>query len=238
MSKTVAALSALAGVVAIAVVVLDLPVPWRLDVLLGGVAFAWLLVVLTLPWDVHFQAVDVLRELDRSIERGLQPRTTRAQVVRIARRTLVVSLALHLGSAGAVAFAAWWWSQWQTGGWLAAIYLASTVLRPIGAWYRHVRQALHRSLGEVTHPRDDVLALRSRIEQLELLGQEVHRLSDRVELLARELGEEDRRLDRRLDQVGRRFEETLEHLTDNRELLAGVRAFLRMVREPAAPRDP
>lgn len=230
MSRTVGALGLVVGLVGIGIVVWDLP-GVRLEILLGGIAFAWGLALLTLPWDVHFQAVGVLRELDRSIARGLRPQVDRRQIVRLARRTLLVSLALHAGSAAAALGAAWWWSAWSTAGWLAAVYLGSTALRPIGAWYRHVREELRRSLGEVSFPRDDVQALRARVEALEELPRRLAALEERLEQASTSLAREDARLDRRLDAVGRRFEETLEHLTDNRELLAGIRAFLRMIRE-------
>lgn len=224
-------LTAAVALVAIGVVLLDLPVHWRLDLLLGGIAFAWLLVVLTLPWNLHFQAVGVLRELERSEARGLTPQVERRAIRRIAARTLLISLGLHGLSALAVLAATWWWSEWQAGPWLAAVYLGSSVLRPLGAWHASLREELRRSLGEVTHPRDDVLALQARVQQLEHLERELNALRELQQSQGSELREEVRRLERKLDQVARRFEETLEHLTDNRELLAGIRAFLRMIRE-------
>jgi hypothetical protein len=33
--------------------------------------------------------------------------------------------------------------------------------------------------------------------------------------------------------LARKFEESLDRLTDNRELISGIKAFLRMVRDPA-----
>lgn len=225
------ALTVLAALVALAVVLLDLPVAWRLDILFGAVGFGWLLLVLTLPWDLHFQAKNVLYEIDRSLARGLRPETNRGAVQRIARRTLGVAVGLHLLSALGVALAAWW-SAWAAGGWIAGVYLASTVLRPLGAWYVHLRGELSRAMGEATHPRDDVIALRERVRALEGLPQELRSLREQHEAALLELREADRALDRKLDLVGRRFEESLEHLTDNRELLAGLRAFLRMIREP------
>lgn len=227
----ISALTVLAALVGLAVVLLDLPTELRIDILAGAAGFGWLLVVLTLPWDLHFQATTVLREIDRSLARGLSPVAERGAVRKIARRTAAVAVGLHVLSASAVALATWWWEAWPTGGFIAAIYLASSVLRPSFAWYKHLREELQRTLGEATHPRDDVLALKARVEQLESLQREVAELRERNESLATELREEDRRLDRKLDAIGRRFEDTLQHLTDNREILAGIRAFLRMIRE-------
>jgi hypothetical protein len=226
-------LTVLAALAALGLVLLE--ASWRLELLVGAAGFAWLLLVLTLPWDLHFQAVGVLRELERSLARGLQPVADRRALRRIARRTVAIALGLHLLSALAVAGATWFWELGPTGGWIAAIYLGSSVMRPIGAWYVHLRAELRQTLGEVTHPRDDVLALRVRVDQLEALRREVAERHERQEAAHAELREANRRLEHKLSAVARRFEETLEHLTDNRELIAGVRAFLRMIRESSHP---
>lgn len=225
-------LTVLVALVALGIVLLDLPTVSRLDILFGAVGFAWLLVVLTLPWDLHFQATNVLREIDRSLARGLKPVADRGAVRRIARRTMGIAIGLHLLSAAAVGAATWYWEQWPTGAFIAGVYLVSSVLRPLGAWYLHLREELRNQLGEATHPRDDVLALKARIEALEHLERQIDEQRASHEAALAEQREEIRKLDRKLDAVGRRFEETLEHLTDNRELLAGIRAFLRMIRTP------
>ena len=40
-------------------------------------------------------------------------------------------------------------------------------------------------------------------------------------------------LDLKIAALARKFEESLDRLTDNRELISGIKAFLRMVRDPA-----
>jgi hypothetical protein len=37
---------------------------------------------------------------------------------------------------------------------------------------------------------------------------------------------------RQLDAVARRFEETIDRLTDNQEIISGIKAFLRLVQRP------
>jgi len=39
----------------------------------------------------------------------------------------------------------------------------------------------------------------------------------------------DQQLDRKLDSVARKFEETIDRLTDNQEIITGIKAFLRLV---------
>jgi hypothetical protein len=225
-------LTGLAALAALGLLLWGGPAPWRFELLAGAAGFAWLLLVLTLPWDLHFQATRVLHELDRSLARGLQPVADKRAVRRIARRTVGIALGLHLLSALAVAGATWFWGLGPTGGWMAAVYLGSSVLRPTGAWYVHLREELRKTLGEVTHPRDDVLALKTRLVQLEHLQKEVVLLREAHEAEKAALHEETRRLAHKLEAVGRRFEQALDQLTDNRELIAGIRAFLRLIHEP------
>ena len=37
---------------------------------------------------------------------------------------------------------------------------------------------------------------------------------------------------RKLDAVARKFEETIDRLTDNQEIIAGIKAFLRLIQAP------
>lgn len=231
---------AIASCVALAVGVFDLGREWRLIALVGALAAAWLLVVLSLPWDLHFRARTVLQELDRSLARELKPDVSRPELVSLVRRTLLVAVGLHVGSALAVA-AAWAWTGQRTFLAFGAVFLATTALRPVSAWYGQVQERLRRSLGEVKVPRDDAIALKAQLAHLtqrtDQLERELAAQHDKAEerhkaLLqdGQRLAQEAQRLDRRLDAIGRRFEETVEHLTDNKELLAGVRAFLRLVK--------
>jgi hypothetical protein len=155
----------------------------------------------------------------------------------IARRTLGVAVGLHVLSTVTVAVLAWA-TSWPWGHWVAAGYLVSTAFRPIGAWHEQLRELLRRSLGEVTHPREDVVELRDRVRGLE------HRcdgLQDELATARRDadasntaLTAADQRVDRQLEAITRRFETVVSELTDNKDLLAGLRAFLRMVRQPEA----
>ena len=104
MRQGLAWVSAFAVVVgALAALAFRFGVPWAADALLGTLVLGWLLVVLTLPWDLHFQARSMLREVTRSTEAGVVHRVDPVEIRRIARRTLAIALTLHIASAGAVA---------------------------------------------------------------------------------------------------------------------------------------
>ncbi|MFD8207823.1 hypothetical protein ACFV2S_15705 [Streptomyces sp. NPDC059695] len=131
-------------------------------------------------------------------------------------------------------------------------FLLSTAFRPAGAYFGQLRRRLGLLLREVTYPRDDVVALRERVAALEggatvLDGKaeeqyralaELRRTVDAVGLPAH--GRADA-TDRRIAALAREFEATVNRLTDNEEIITGLKAFLRLLRSadgttgPAAP---
>jgi hypothetical protein len=210
------------------------PLDGTFALLAGAACLAWGLVVLSLPWDLHFRARAVLAELERSRARGLATAVDPAVIRGIARRTLGVALGAHAASALAVVGLAAW-LDWPAGNGVAVAYLVSATFRPAGAWAMHLRDQLGRAMVEATHPRDDVLALRARLEALEHRAEEARRelegLQQARSAADERLRAEAARLDLQVDRLGRQLESSVARLTDDRELLAGLRAFLRMVRE-------
>ncbi len=67
-----------------------------LDWVIGGASFWWLLVIVTVPWNVHFQAKEVLAEGAQSTEKGIPVDEKQLEYVKVlARRSLLVALALY-----------------------------------------------------------------------------------------------------------------------------------------------
>ncbi|MEO0540877.1 MAG: hypothetical protein AAFZ80_08430, partial [Cyanobacteria bacterium P01_A01_bin.105] len=70
----------------------QVPAGSALDWVIGGASFWWLAVIVTFPWDIHFQAKGVLAEMgqskDRDILIGAEPQS---YVQNLARRSLVVA---------------------------------------------------------------------------------------------------------------------------------------------------
>jgi chromosome segregation ATPase len=119
-----------------------------------------------------------------------------------------------------------------------------------------VRERIKVLTRESAHPRDDVITLRAQMDEVSALARQtssdLHRtqatLADTIEharnLLGadldrlRETQEADRAqarsrhddLKRQIDQMVRRIEATLDGISDHQELLAGLRALVRMVR--------
>ncbi|MFK0731369.1 MAG: hypothetical protein ACFKPT_02850 [Gloeotrichia echinulata GP01] len=148
-----------------------------LDWVIGGASFWWLLVIVTVPWNVHFQAKQVLAEAAQSAQRGIPVDEKPLKYVRIlAKRSLWVAIALHLLSAiGLYTLAA-------TG--ISAVgYISSgaalllTVLRPTIRAYEYLYARLAMISQQFTYPREDIVELRNRFLEFE---QKVQRLEEQL----------------------------------------------------------
>ncbi|MFE0511076.1 hypothetical protein [Streptomyces sp. NPDC058964] len=211
----------------------------------GVLSLTWLLLLLTLPWNLYFRAHAVLAEIAVSREKGIEVSPARdAEASRIARTMLWAAVAGHVVTA-AVLFAATWATGEFTGYWFAGFFLLSTFFRPAGAYFGQLRRRLSTLLEDVTYPRDDVVELNARLnnaeagtrvleekaeEQYRALA-EVRRAVDALAISTYERAEE---ADRRIVALGREFESTVHRLTDNQEIIAGVKAFLRLLRSTDA----
>jgi hypothetical protein len=205
----------------------------------GGVAaLMWTVVLVTVPWNLYYEARQVRLQIAASLERGIAVPESRDREARlIARRTLWLAIGGHAGTAVATAVFAGV-SGNLVGYWLAAFYLISTAARPVAAFLKHLRQRLRVLRVESAFPPDDVEALRVRVGSLESeLGTLRTGFDQGRGAVAEELGrlrvqaaaERDR-----IEQMARRIEATLDGMSDHQELLTGIRALVRMIRtEPA-----
>ena len=214
-----------------------------LELVMGTVALGGLWLVVWLPWDLFFAARALAVEQEDGAARGIEVSDAdRAEAKKLAPRLLTLCLALHVGAAGGLALATWL-TDGALGYWFAASYLAAIALRPLGAFHRHMRarrEALH---ARTRHPREDVVALRHRVEALEdttkrleevdlpALAErddaiEAQQTADRHEGRARLTA-----VDAKMDEVLLELERSISRLTRDRELLQGIRAFVRAVKE-------
>jgi hypothetical protein len=231
------------------------------------IALSWLIVLVSMPWNLYFAARRAVQEMDVSRERGIAVRPANdAEARRIARRMLWLALGGHLGTAlAAAAIAAY--SGNRTGFYIAGIFLLSTAFRPAGAYLSHIRERIGVLTRESTHPREDVVTLRADLDVIKqslealraearkagddlrrteaqltdaiaharaLLTTDISRLRDTQEAdraLARSRSDD---LERQVDRMVRRIEATLDGITDHGELMAGLRALVRIVRSDPA----
>jgi hypothetical protein len=148
------------------------------DWVVGLLVLWWLIVVVTLPWDLHFKARAVLADAKRSRSEGIAvAESDLSYVARWARWSLLLAIALHLVSAVGLGLL-------QVYGISRLGYLASGAalllmgLRPLGRAYDYLVARLGSIGRDVRYPRDDVQELRNRIEAMDELTRTLARTLD------------------------------------------------------------
>jgi uncharacterized protein YukE len=226
---------------------LGMPTGQLLDWVIGLTSFWWLLVVVTIPWNIHFGARTVVSEAAESRRRGLA--VDDAQVA-YARRwvgwSLFGAVALHAISAAGL--------YWLAAAGISAIgYLGAaaalllTGLRPAIAGYGYVSERLAAIGRSVRYPREDILALRSdlhgaldRLRDVEraLNAEEAGSLAARHEAALAELGQRYEQLRRALDalqasnasehaRLSREAEQAVARISADGQVLDHVRELVR-----------
>ncbi|MEH2075249.1 MAG: hypothetical protein V7K57_12775 [Nostoc sp.] len=176
-------ISSIAGIVVVVLAAfgllqwLHIPAGNFLDWVIGGASFWWLLVIVTVPWNVHFQAKEVLAEAAQSTEKGIPVDEKQVKYVTLlAKRSLWVAIAFHLFSAiGLYTLAA---TGISTVGYISSgAALLLTILRPAIRAYEYLYARLAMIRQEWKYPREDIVELRDRFSILE---QKIQSLEDQL----------------------------------------------------------
>lgn len=150
-----------------------------LDWIIGGITFWWLLLIVTVPWNVHFDAKEVMAEAEESDKKGIRIDDKQRQYVsQLARRSLWVAIALHLLSAiGLYGLSMAGITVVGYVGSAAALLL--TILRPALRGYQYLVARLSMVRREFSYPREDVMELRGRVKKLEAAVKLIEQSIDR-----------------------------------------------------------
>ncbi|MDJ0533653.1 MAG: hypothetical protein QNJ70_14390 [Xenococcaceae cyanobacterium MO_207.B15] len=138
-----------------------------IDWLIGIASFWWLLVIVTIPWNIYFDAREAITEAKVSREKGLEIEEQQLNYVqKVARWSLLGAIALHGISAIALYVLA------ATGisnvGYVSSgLTLLLTILRPAISGYQYLTARLSAIKKEIKYPREDAIELRNRIKTIE-----------------------------------------------------------------------
>jgi len=146
---------------------LHVPAGSFIDWVIAIAIFEWLLVIVTVPWNIHFEAKEVLVQAAESTEKGIVVDDKQVKYINLlASRSLWVAVGLHLFSTIAL------YALSATG--ISAVgYLSSgaalllTILRPAIRGYQYLAQRLTTIRSQFLYPREDIIELRSRFANLE-----------------------------------------------------------------------
>ncbi len=242
-----------------------------LSIVAGAAALGWLIVLVSAPWNLYFGARRVLAEIGASRRRDIHvDPADEAEARRIRRRMLWFALGGHVATAIGAGLTGYLAKE-SAGYYFAGIYLFSVAIRPAFAYFSHLRARIGELSKQAQYPRDDVVTLRSSVDDLtatvrrleeelpqatrqaaseltsmtarltgdlshaqQRLVSDLTRLEDAQAADRQAARERTDELGRKVDRVTRQIESTLDGLSDHRELQAGLRALVRMIRADAA----
>jgi hypothetical protein len=145
---------------------MEMPTGTFLDWLIGVLAFTWLMMIVVVPWNVYFEAKEVLSEAKTSEKRAIVFDNSNLPYLRnLAFWSLLIAIFLHLASAGGLYWIAW--AQISTVGYAGAgAALLLTLLRPAVRAYQYISDRLYQIRQEIKYPREDVVLLKDNVELL------------------------------------------------------------------------
>jgi uncharacterized protein (DUF2267 family) len=146
---------------------LHIPTGRLIDWVIAVAVFEWLLVIVTVPWNIHFEAKQVLADAEQSNVKNITIDTKQVKYAKtIAKRSLVVAITLHLLSAiGLYALAV---AGISVVGYISSgAALLLTFLRPTVRTYEYLAARLAMIRQEFKYPREDIMELRDRFTSLE-----------------------------------------------------------------------
>ena len=137
-----------------------------LDWVIGVGSLIWLMIIVLVPWNIYFEALEVIQESKQSEKRNIDFDASQLNYVqKLKKGALLVALALHLISA--VGLYAVSWAEISVVGYYgsgAAILL--TILRPTIRAYEYISYRLSNIKQEVLYPREDLETLRQEFWEI------------------------------------------------------------------------
>ncbi|MEI6428513.1 MAG: hypothetical protein WCO45_09030 [Pseudanabaena sp. ELA607] len=154
---------------------LNLPFGNFIDWVIGGSIFVWLIIIVTVPWNIYFQAKSVLNQAIIAQDRGINIDQNQLPYVRsLAQRSLILALSLHGISTLTLYIVAS--SGVGTIGYVGAIAaLLLTILRPAISAYEYIAQQLRAISQQIDYPHEDVIELRQNLTNLQLSIQQLEK---------------------------------------------------------------
>lgn len=146
---------------------LHIPSGNLIDWLIGIASFWWLLVIVTVPWNIYFDAQEVIAEAAISQAKNIPVDRKQVDYVKtVARWSIRLAIALHLLSGiGLYTLAATGISA--VGYVSSGATLLLTALRPAIRAYQYLAVRLSMIRQQIEYPREDVVELRNRVSILE-----------------------------------------------------------------------
>ncbi len=146
---------------------MQVPAGTLIDWVIGIAIFWWLMIIVTLPWNMHFAAKEVLVQAKQSQDKDIKVNTEDvAFAQKLAKRFLRIAIILHLVSALILALLAYF--DITSMGYISAVAaLLLTVLRPAIRMHEYIAARLNLITQEMKYPREDIAELRAKFYEWE-----------------------------------------------------------------------
>ncbi len=221
------------------------------DWLVGIVSFFWLVTITTVPWNAHFKAKEVLDDAEISKRKDiLVIDSSLAYVKKVANRSLLIAIALHLVSAVVLYYIASMGYS-KIGYFAAALAIGLTFLRPTVRFYEYLRIRLENIKKEFRYPREDLQSLLQRTAKLEKaldnrknvaswrnevmqtfqnISKQLEDINERHVAAGGEMHQEIAKLAARIEEVSQSHNVQLDKLTTDSKVLDAVRDLASFVK--------
>ena len=216
-----------------------------ITVAVSGVTLTGLLGILKLPWDLYFDSKNLLAEQQESLENEIDIRQEDIHyTAKMSRRLFLLCIGAHLVSALVIA-AATYYSGGNLGYYFAGFFLLSTTFRPGWAFYLAQRRRFAMLRSRTYVPRQDATQLAMRIDTLESnlmqLTEEIRYNAEQVndklgklQLDQNQIAEDHRQMNKKyyqkVEMICDEFEKSISKLNHDKELLSGMKAFIKMIK--------
>lgn len=138
-----------------------------MDWIVGVASFVWLIVIVTVPWNAHFKAKEVLDEAAISKRKDILVIDSSLEYVeRVAKRSFYIAVGLHIFSA-AVMYVVATLGISPVGYFGAIAALLLTFLRPTVRFYEYLQKRLNNIRQEFRFPREDVQEILSQFKAMQ-----------------------------------------------------------------------
>jgi cell division protein FtsB len=220
---------------------LHLPAGSLADWLIGIAIFYWLLGIVTIPWNIYFDAQEVIAEAAISKEKNIPVDPKQINYVKkVARWSIVVAILLHLISAVVLYLLAYF--NITVLGYISSVAaLLLTFFRPAIRAYQYLAIRLSMIREQIKYPREDVVELRGRVNNIEAQINKLNRESITHQQKAEELNQELQKLTRNLqqlistnqgehEQLLRESKNAISQLTEDSQFLGHIREIIRFIK--------
>lgn len=145
----------------------QMPTGSLIDWAIGIGIFEWVILIVTVPWNIYFSARSAVQTGRESQASGISVDDRQIRYASsIATRSLIVAISLHLITAAGLYYLAI--SGVTALGYLSSVgVLLLTLLRPAISTYEYLAARLTALREQFAYPRADILELRNRFDRLE-----------------------------------------------------------------------